>query len=109
MAEVLDWCLIRTGATVPTVGRGSFAQLVELDLEPGLECVNVQLSGFSLELVGDDEEVKATDAGVGQVHYDEKTGRLSFQAFATFDHSGDYRTQVFYTVLALGKGPEGEG
>jgi hypothetical protein len=109
MPEVLDSCLITTGSTVPTVGRGSFGQLVELDLKPGLECVNVQLSGFSLEIIDDDEQLKATDAGVGEIHYDEKTGRLSFQAFATFDHSGEYRTQVFFTVLALGKGSEGEG
>jgi hypothetical protein len=109
MPEVLDSCLIQTGATLPTVGRGSFAQLVELDLAPGLECVNVQLSGFSLDLVGGDEEMKATDVGVDQIHYDDKTGHLSFQAFATFDHTGDFRTQVFFTVLALGKSSEAEG
>src|SRR5215831_4723720 len=99
MAVVLDSCLIRTGATVPTIGSGSFGQIVELDLPPGLACVNVQLSGFSLELVAGDADLRATDAGVGVVLYDEKTGKLSFQAFATFDSAGEFRTQVFYTVL----------
>jgi hypothetical protein len=109
MPEVLDSCLIKTGSTVSTVGRGSFGQLVELNLEPGLECVNVQLSGFSLELVGGNEDMRATDVGIGPVNYDEKSGRLSFEAFATFASDGEFRTQVFFTVLALGKGAEGAG
>jgi hypothetical protein len=105
MPEVLDRCLIKTGSTVPTVGRGSFGQIVELDLEPGFACVNVQLSGFSLEVVDGDSDLRATDAGVGTVLYDEKTGQLSFQAFATVDSDGEFRAQVFYTVLALSNGP----
>jgi hypothetical protein len=107
--DALNRCLIKTGATVPTIGSGSFGQIVELELEPGLACVNVQLSGFSLEIVGGDADIRATDAGVGTVLYDEKTGKLSFQAFATVDGAGEFRAQVFYTVLALGASPTREG
>lgn len=109
MPDVLDRCLVKTGATVPTIGSGSFGQIVELDLEPGLVCINVQLSGFSVEVVDGDADLRATEAGVGTVLYDAKTGKLSFQAFATVDGAGEFRAQVFYTVLALGKGPAGEG
>src|SRR3954452_4114225 len=105
MPDVLDSCSIRTGATQLAVGKG-FGQIVELELEKGLESVNVQLSGFSIEFVGGDEDLRATDVGVGPVTYDRETGHLSFELFATFDSSGDYRTQAFYTVLALGKGVE---
>jgi len=108
VAEVLNSCLIRAGATQSAVGKG-FGEIVELELEKGLECVNVQLSGFSIELVGGNEDLRATDVGVGPVTYDRETGQLSFELFATFDSSGDYRTQAFYTVLALGKGVESEG
>jgi hypothetical protein len=109
MPVVLDSCLIRTGATVPAAGTGSFGQIVELELEPGLACVNVQLSGFSVEIVDGDADLGATDAGVGTVLYDEKTGKLSFQAFATVDGAGEFRAQVFYTVLALGTSAAKEG
>jgi hypothetical protein len=46
---------------------------------------------------------------VGVVLYDEKTGKLSFQAFATVEGAGEFRAQVFYTVLALGTSPTREG
>jgi hypothetical protein len=109
MAEVLDSCVIKTGATVPAVGTGSFGQIVEIELEPGLACVNVQLSGFSVEIVDGDADLRATDAGVGVVLYDQKTGKLSFQAFATVEIAGEFRAQVFYTVLALGTSSAREG
>jgi hypothetical protein len=107
--DALDSCVIKTGATVPTVGTGSFGQIVELELEPGLACVNVQLSGFSVEIVDGDANLRATDAGVGTVLYEEKTGKLSFQAFATVEGAGEFRAQVFYTVLALGTSAAREG
>jgi hypothetical protein len=104
---VLSRCIVQQGASAVGDVRGDVGTIVNLKLEPGLVCVDVQLAGFSIETSDrSNRHVKQVKVGVTQVHYDDKTGDLGFEVFARFhdaDESGDFvKFQVFYTLLALG-------
>jgi hypothetical protein len=104
---VLQRCILQQGATAVADASGDVGVVVDIKLEAGLACVDVQLTGFWIETRdGGGRRVKQLRVGIGEVHYDDSTGELQFVAFARFDsaHESDefVKFQVFYTVLALG-------
>ena len=104
---VLKRCILQQGATAVEDVSGDAGVVVDLTLRAGLACIDVQLAGFRIEASdGGGRHVKELRVGIGEVHYDDRTGDLRFVAFARFQsaHASDefYKFQVFYTVLALG-------
>jgi hypothetical protein len=104
---VLQRCLLQQGASGVADVSGDAGVVVDIKLEAGLVCVNVQLAGFSIQTGdGGSRQVRELRVGIGEVHYDDKTGDLQFVAFARFNavHESEefVKFQVFYTVVALG-------
>lgn len=104
---VLQRCILQQGASAVADVSGDAGVVVDTKLEAGLVCVNVQLAGFSIETGdGGSRQIRKLTVGIGEVHYDDKTGDLQFVAFARFyavHESQEFvKFQVFYTVLAFG-------
>jgi hypothetical protein len=104
---VLRRCIVAQGASAVADVSGDAGVVVDVKLEAGLACVNVQLAGFSIT-TGDSgsRNVRELTVGIGEVHYDDKTGDLQFVVFARFyavhETEEFVKFQVFYTILALG-------
>ena len=104
---VLQRCILQQGASGVADVSGDAGVVVDVKLDAGLACVNVQLAGFSIQTGdGGSRQVRELTVGINEVHYNDKTGDLRFVAFARFyavHESEEFvKFQVFYTVVALG-------
>lgn len=82
---------------------GSFSRGVRVPLERGLECVNVQLSGWELAYEGFDLLTSRVNVQIADVSYSPQTGVAEFTVRGQYHYAGDhpFRWSVAYTILSL--------
>jgi hypothetical protein len=102
----LSRCLLRSGSTAVHQDFGNaFAETFRLGIGPGYQCVNVQLSGFTLTFRNDDHPLQQVEVRIQETSYDPDTGEIAFLVNGAFRDTGgrdEFTWNVDFTVLALG-------
>jgi hypothetical protein len=102
----LTRCLLRSGSTAVHQDFGNaFAETFRLGVGPGYQCVNVQLSGFTLTFRNTDHPLHQVEVRIHETSYDSETGEVAFRVSGVFRDTGgkdEFTWNVDFTVLALG-------